>query len=49
MVIGTTEGYQLHSEGTDKYGAFCFEENTGYFIAVTRNLADMKLSSCTQV
>jgi len=40
MKSGTkTEGYQLHVGGTDKYGAFCFEEDTWYFVAVTKNLA----------
>jgi len=34
-----TEGYQLHVGGSDKYGAFCFEADTWYFIAVTKNLA----------
>jgi len=39
MKSGTKEsGYQLHVGGTDKYGAFCFEEDTWYFIAVTKNL-----------
>jgi hypothetical protein len=33
-----TEGYQLHVGGSDKYGAFCFEADTWYFIAVTKNL-----------
>jgi hypothetical protein len=31
-------GYQLHVGGTNKWGAFCFEEDTWYFVAVTRNL-----------
>jgi len=34
-----TEGYQLHVGGSDKYGALCFEADTWYFIAVTKNLA----------
>jgi hypothetical protein len=31
-------GYQLHVGGTNKWGAFCFEEDTWYFVAVTKNL-----------
>jgi len=31
-------GYQLHVGGTDKYGAFCMEEDTWYFVAATRDL-----------
>jgi hypothetical protein len=31
-------GYQLHVGGTDKWGAFCFEEDTWYFVAVTKDL-----------
>jgi hypothetical protein len=30
-------GYQLHVGGTDKYGAFCLEEDTWYFVAATKN------------
>jgi hypothetical protein len=34
-----TDGYQLHVGGTDKYGAFCFDEDTWYFVAATKDLA----------
>ena len=34
-----TKGYQLRVKGTDKYGAFCFNEDTWYFIAVIKSLA----------
>jgi hypothetical protein len=34
-----TEGYQLHVGGTNKYGALCFDEDTWYFIAVTKDVA----------
>jgi hypothetical protein len=30
-------GYQLHVGGTDKYGAFCLEEDTWYHVAATKN------------
>jgi hypothetical protein len=37
-------GYQLHVGGTDKYGAFCLEEDTWYHVAATKNLdGDVKL------
>jgi hypothetical protein len=37
-------GYQLHVGGTNKWGAFCFEEDTWYFVAVTKNLdGDVKV------
>ena len=34
-----TEGYQLHSKGTEEYGAFCLKEDTWYFVVVAKNLS----------
>jgi hypothetical protein len=37
-------GYQLHVGGTNKWGAFCFEEDTWYYVAVTKNIdGDVKV------
>ena len=34
-----TKGYQLHSDSTEEYGAFCLREDTWCFVAVAKNLA----------